>query len=329
MNNFFIDLSDKVSVALCSDRCLINFEDFDYSECLLDELYARINGIDIDELIVILHGEPNVQKDSIKVDGVPYGESKNDFEAIKHLCKAAGIPNCVFIEYSGIFANKNPAIIVEKVDGAFRVTTKTAKVNDVQVCSSDFLISTLKGLKNRYAIDDIKEADTFIDMNLLAYYKNLDILDSKDTVLFAELTIFAYAMTKIANDLYKVPENTFLDVSNEMCSTPETTNSPNMMHAATKVLDKPNNSLDNNFDVDSKIQKSPPKLKKVRSSKKTVRKENLQSDTKTDVDSNTGITKKKKHKKIGLPFGLAIFLFLVLLLILDLSMIIQNIITLF
>ena len=213
MNKFFIDLADSVTTLFAKGRLIVGLEDFDYTEDFVDQLYSRMYGLPIDEVVVINHGiiDSSAKSNSIKLKGLNFKESKSDREALMHILDVLKIPTYDFIEFASFYTViQEEAIVIEQIDQKFNVIANLADRAYVEICTEDNVYDVVRAMQNKYQITKLIDLNTYVVPGYLAYFKNSDLLkDDRDALV--SLTRFGFTMTEIAISSGSIKNLVFTD----------------------------------------------------------------------------------------------------------------------
>lgn len=221
-NRFFIDLGDKISTLYCTGRYIVSYEEFDYavdpnssSDKVLDQLFAVLHGLEIDEVLVVLHGIL-VQGDyqGLKLSGATAINSLSDYQSLKHLLDTAGVKKCSFFEYSGFYLfnnTKKTMFMGANFDVPYAVIADKDNILSVDTITYSNLKQSLVALRNRYEVNNYIAIDSLVQPALLQYFRNIEAIDDaiNEESLKHGLSLFAFVMTT-NSEKYHLDESCFM-----------------------------------------------------------------------------------------------------------------------
>lgn len=209
---FFLDLNNRICIALVKDDYLVFYKEFDYSPDVLDQLYCELIAYSpIEEFIVVCHGTlsekvlpgsiVSARLQPIRTRGSLFLlQSASDCNSLIHLAKVVGISNIRFVERMGYYTSL-------PMDGCY--TAYVAGVCEVFGVKDNSIVgynlATLSSLDNmlKVACTNIgvpvcQNADTIIDTErMMNSFQNIHSVTDHHALF--ELTLFAYAASEDSN----------------------------------------------------------------------------------------------------------------------------------
>jgi len=215
MNRFFIDLGEKICTLFSTDRHIVSYEEFDYpiDGTVLDCLYAKMDGLGIGEVSIVLHGVIREGDcGAVQLEGGSVVESLSDYDALSHMVRALGITRLSFFDFAGFYvwgSSKRTLFVDQNSEMAYFTVLDGGKVVAVSESSLEQGANAARVLCNRYEIGDVVSAETLVIPKLLEYYANFNAIDSfNDRVsLEHELSLFAFTMTTASENFLIKREN--------------------------------------------------------------------------------------------------------------------------
>lgn len=200
----FIDFADFVSIGLNHGRKLCYFNTFDYSETILDKIYAVLSDVKVTSAAVVLHGKVGgAEGSTLSLEGAGVFEQAADVQAIDHLLKAAGIPEIEYYEFAGYYLSqgKQNVIFADQESSVVNLIVYKDSIISTQLCTDALLQQTASSLYNRYELSEIIDVKNLVVPAFLDYFDNLDTIVADE--VFPVLSLFAFTQTTLA-DSYKI-----------------------------------------------------------------------------------------------------------------------------
>ena len=217
----FIDFADVVSICLKDDRKLCYFTAFDYSETLLDNIYAVLSDVKVTSATVVLHGRlGGVPGGVVVLPGASVFEPVGDVKAIDHLLKAAGIPVIEYFEFAGYYLSqgKQNVLFIDQEASVINLIVYKDHVVTMQLCTEALLQQTVRALYNQYELTEVVDVKNLVIPALLNYFDNINSVYREDVL--PVLSLFAFTLTTLASP-YLVDTSRLDFSSNNNAGTPE------------------------------------------------------------------------------------------------------------
>lgn len=217
MNRFFIDLGEKICTLYAADRYIVSYEEFDYEIYgkTLDLIYAKMKGLNIEEVSVILHGAVSTQQGgTVSLNGGSIFESANDIKALEYVFRALGISKFSFFDFAGyyLFNVKRPTLFISQINQMMQlVVFSDGRIKAASMCTMSAIEKTAVPLWNKYNLREIIDAERFINNELLKYFNNISKIDeySDKVSLMHSLALFAFSMTT-ASEVFLIDKRNFM-----------------------------------------------------------------------------------------------------------------------
>lgn len=306
----FIDLAENVTLMVTKNRSIAYYTDMDYSDDLLDKLFAILNNLNIDEANVMLHGivSERLTDGDLSFAGAQVKESYSDYKAIEHLFKALGTPRVFFYDFIGYWSMglKPKTLVVYQDDSTYNFVVFDGLIKHTSVVMDANLKQQVLVLCNKFELTSVIDADSLCHESLVSYFSNADEVKPECRVHLAR---FAYMMTK-DSEKCRVSSNRFKKPESESAVNNSTVESAKETQIAS------------NADTNESSEATPKtksllgfrKVKKVSAEKSkkdpvaSKHSEEIQRDS-----AGSDHSRDRKSKRFGLPTPLCIILVIVLL----------------
>lgn len=191
----FLDIGCNVSLLVTLDRYIAVYEEVDYSVKLLDFIYSKLNGIGVQELVIVLHGNLGLGADGVSILGAKADESRNDYDALGHLASTLGISKLSFYEFAsyGFYNLPHNYLVVFQSDASYKLVVYKDSIVKIVDCAEDTLQQNVISLCNTYELKGVRDASFYTAKELLGYYKNVN---SVYAAILPKLSMFAFMQTK-------------------------------------------------------------------------------------------------------------------------------------
>lgn len=207
MLKFYLELGAHAKTALVRDNTLIVYEEFDYTNDILDKLYNRLHSYNVDSFIVITNGILSTDSfsNAYKVFEMPSNGktyscyvSKTDIDRIAFLAKTLSIKDLRFVDKIGYYLTikSDKTIFIDSVGGAYSCIAIGSDILSVSYNRYSLLESCLLHTATKFNTKNFVNVSSTSCQQLLKVYDNVENLD--ETIL-TTLSVFAYTNLSISN----------------------------------------------------------------------------------------------------------------------------------
>lgn len=192
----FIDLAENVTLMVTKNRSIAYYTDMDYSDDVLDKLFATLNKLNVDEANVMLHGviSERLKAGDLVIAGAQVKESYSDYKAIEHLFKALGTPKVFFYDFAGYWSMglEPKTLVVYQDELTYNFVVYDGVIKYTGVVMDANLKQQVLVLCNKFELTSVVDADSLCHEALINYFSNADKIKPEYRVHLAR---FAYMMT--------------------------------------------------------------------------------------------------------------------------------------
>lgn len=212
MTRVFIEFGAYATVLIIKDSNLIYYSEYNYNITLLNTIYSKLHPIEIDELVVIMHGmlyKKQCEKSYVAFKTLINGEQYfsnmdcSDVDKVMKLADLVNAKNLRIIDKFGYYKNfqKQPAILVDRFGNICCVYYQTDKECFVRYVNIADLQDTLCAAIVRFNVTNIVNITTdFIQDNVSMINNYHSIEQDKMLNVFVAISTAMYACSDKSND---------------------------------------------------------------------------------------------------------------------------------